>query len=92
MNENRITIPLPERFTFEARSAFRAAYRGKPVPPDGYSVEFSRTNFIDSAGLGMLLQLRDYAGERDRVRFVHLRPNLRELLRVAEFEGLVRFE
>lgn len=92
MTETRITIPLPERFTFEARAAFRAAYRGQPVPPDGYAVEFTRTAFIDSAGLGMLLQLRDYAGERERVRFVHLRPNLRELLRVAEFDALVRFE
>lgn len=92
MNQTTITISLPERFTFEARSAFRAAYQGKPVPAEGYSVDFARTVFVDTAGLGMLLQLRDHAGERDRLRFVGLRPELRELLRVAEFEALVRFD
>lgn len=86
-----ISITLPERFTFEERAAFRAAYRGQPVPADGYTVEFTRTVFIDSAGLGMLLQLRDYAGQRERVRFVHLQPAIRELLRVAEFGPLVTF-
>ena len=86
-------IHLPERFTFESRQDFRAAYHGRPVPAKGYVVDFSRTGFIDSAGLGMLLQLLDHAGgERQRVRFVHLRPELREVMRVAEIEALVTIE
>ncbi len=92
MEPKHQTILAPSRFTFTARQSFLAAYRNQPVPPEGYTVVFAQTEFIDTAGLGLLLQLREYAGRRELVRCTQLRPELRQLLSMADFEALVVLE
>lgn len=55
-----VTIHLPERFTFENKEAFYQAYKsiGPTVP--NWIVDFSKTKYIDSPALGMLVSLQKY--------------------------------
>lgn len=92
MEGNHKSILAPARFTFESRAGFLAAYRNEAVPGGGYTVDFSDTEFIDTAGLGLLLQLREYAGKRELVRCRHLRAELHQLLRMADLESQVVLE
>ena len=82
--QDEIRIALPERFTFHSHREFRAGYFIGQAPAKCYVVDFTRTSFIDSAGLGMLLQLGEYAGKDPRrLRFVNCAQAVRETLLVA---------
>lgn len=56
-------------------------------------IDLSQTGFMDSAGLGMLLTLRDRA-ERDGVEVALRSPRagVRELLALASFDSLFAIE
>lgn len=82
-----VTIALPEQFTFHDHRRFRAGYFNGKASGVHYVVDFGKTRFIDSAGLGMLLQLIEYAqSDRQRVHFVNCAPDIRQTLAVAGFE------
>lgn len=54
-------------------------------------MDFAATGFVDSAALGMLLQLREHAGNRaEAVRLINVRGDVREVLAAAGFEELFR--
>jgi HptB-dependent secretion and biofilm anti anti-sigma factor len=87
---NRLTIQLPVRFTFDSHADFRPAYRDQPAGNRKYRLDFRDTEYLDSAGLGMLLQLLDYVGgDRKRIELVNLQPNVRELLHLADIDSLM---
>ena len=51
------------------------------------------TTYIDSAALGMLLQLREHAGgKRQAVRLANAQPVIRDILTVANFDRLFTIE
>ncbi len=87
-----IAITLPPRFTFDAHREFRQAYAGQSRGRE-YAVDFRAVQFVDSAALGMLLQLREHAGDRrEAVRLQHASGTVRALLRAAGFEELFTLE
>jgi len=88
-SSGEVRIPLPDRFTFQSHREFRAAYSSCAGSNPTYVVDFDGTHFIDSAGLGMLLQLLEYANnDRERVRFVNCTSDIRATLTIAGFEEL----
>lgn len=81
-----VLIRLPERFTFQSNREFRAAYGHGETPAQTYVVDCGGTLFIDSAGLGMLLQLCEHAGSNpQRVRLVNGSREIRNTLVIAGF-------
>ena len=84
-NGRSIIISPDGRFTFDVAREFRAAYRNEP-PTVTYIVDLERTEYMDSAALGMLLLLRQHAEEvRERVRLINSKSNIRDLLEIAQF-------
>ena len=82
----QVVIPLPEHFAFAHHRAFRTAYINKPIPVKGFIVDFAQTRSIDSAGLGMLLQLHEFAlGDPKRIHLTNCAPQIRETLVIAGF-------
>jgi len=60
-NGNSVYITVGERFDFRSHHEFRGGYRDEK--PDAiYTIDLSKTNYIDSSALGMLLLLREFAG------------------------------
>ena len=81
-----VRIVLPQRFTFHDHRKFREGYAQTPAQATHYVVDFNATRFIDSAGLGMLLQLAEYAlSDPRRIRLVNCTREIRETLEVAGF-------
>jgi len=58
---NNTTIQLTGEFIFDINAEFRRAYK-ENKRSERYTVDLSQTNYMDSSGLGMLLQLREFAG------------------------------
>jgi len=87
--EGRLTIGVTGRFDVAVKRDFRAAYEQQPATGIRYVVDLSQTTYLDSAALGMLLLLREYAGEeRASITLQGARPNVRWVLEMANFDRL----
>ena len=85
---HQTTITVDGDFVFDVNREFREAYRQAPADRN-FVVDLSKAPYMDSAGLGMLIQLRDYAGSgKARVRLTGVNDTIRNILNVANFERL----
>ena len=85
--ELRITIQ--GRFDFEMHQEFRGAYRDTRGAGMRYVVDLSRTEYMDSSALGMLLLLREHAGgESANVHITGASEGVRKVLDIANFGRL----
>ncbi len=89
----RIDIKITGRFNYTLSQAFRDAYRGVSTADDvRYHVDLSETEYMDSAALGMLLLLREYAKAHGAPVVIERPSEQAELiLKGANFEQLFRF-
>jgi len=86
-----LTIHVEGRFDFNCHQQFRRAYEGAAAPVTEYVVDLRGTEYIDSAALGMLLVLRESAGNAT-VRIANSRPAVRKILQIANFNTLFAIE
>ena len=87
----KTTIRVHGDFVFEINREYRDAYQRDPST-DAFFVDLHATGYMDSAGLGMLIQLRDYAGGNDaQVTLTGMNDTIRTILNVANFSRLFRF-
>ncbi len=84
-----LTIQVEGRFDYSQHREFREAYRESFAPGMQVAVELSRTDYMDSSALGMLLLLREHAGGDDaRVTLKQPSEAIRKILEIAHFEQL----
>lgn len=84
-----LTIRIFDRFDFNLHKALRDAYTSDGKRYGNYVVDLRDTSYMDSAALGMLLQLREHAGNsKGAVRLRNAQPTIRDILSVAHFEQL----
>ena len=86
--EDRVVLRIHGDFTFEINRAFRDAYQAQPRTTH-FEVDLREAQYMDSAGLGMLLQLREYAGgDSSRITISGASPTIRSILEIANFSRL----
>ena len=86
--EDRVVLRIHGDFTFAVNHAFRAAYQAQPRTSH-FEVDLREAQYMDSAGLGMLLQLREYAGgDSSRIAVSGASPTIRSILEIANFSRL----
>ncbi|HEB67791.1 MAG TPA: anti-sigma factor antagonist [Gammaproteobacteria bacterium] len=85
-------IRIRGQFDFLLNSAFREAYR--KFPSDSrFVLDMADVEAIDSSALGMLLMLREYAGnDPARVILRHLNEDVRRVLELSNFDRLFTLE
>ena len=84
-----ITIAVTGRMDFACAQAFRTTYRDLPESISRFEVDLKETEFIDSSGLGMLIDLKRIAGDR-LVHISRCAPHVRRILMISHFDR--RFE
>lgn len=85
----KLTISVEGRFDFSAHKDFRDAYECVDAKPNGFLVDMSSANYIDSSALGMLLLLRDHAGgDQESVEIVNCSADVRKILTISNFDQL----
>ncbi|MEO7050580.1 MAG: STAS domain-containing protein [Rhodanobacter sp.] len=86
-----LTLQLGERFDFSIHRDFHDACLGSRRVAHSYLVDLAEVTHMDSSALGMLLLLREHAGdERADIRIVNAGAELRGTLRVAGFDKLFK--
>lgn len=91
-SDGRKTIRIHGDFVFALNREFRDLYQSLP-PGRPVTVDLSAASYIDSAGLGMLVRLREHLGGDNRsVTLRGANPTIRNILAVANFGQLFIIE
>ena len=86
-------IKVEGRFDFSLHKSFREAYSSVDAQKIHYQVDLSRTEYIDSSALGMLLLLRERAGgDSAGIRISGCRDDVQRILQVSRFHQLFEIE
>ena len=90
----RRTLEFREQLTFADRVAVDAVIsQALAGGISSLAVDLERLDYMDSAGLGMLLTLRDRAGKSNiQIRLVKPRGDVKDLLELACFDTLFTIE
>lgn len=83
-----ISINISGRFDFNAHHDFRNIYRNEKSSA-AYNIDMSGTEYIDSSALGMLLLLREHAGnENSKITISGCNDDIRKIFAISNFEKL----
>ena len=84
-DDGATTIAIHGSFVFGLNREFRDAYQDLPAGQP-FAVDLCNADYIDSAGLGRLLRLREHAGNDKRsVALIGANERVRMILDVANF-------
>ncbi len=81
------TITVAGRFDFNAHRDFHEICC-KVTKPMKVVVDFSRTTYVDSSALGMLLLLKDRVLNASQIQLTNCKGHADQVLRIANFHKL----
>ena len=85
---NSVLININGRFDFNAHHDFRNIYRNEKSDAT-YTIDMSGTDYIDSSALGMLLLLREHAGnESSNIVINGCNEDIKKIFAISNFEKL----
>lgn len=88
-DSNTYTIAVNGNFDFNLVKSFREAYHQLNPEPDKIILDMRHTDTIDSAALGMLLNLKKHLNKGDGEIEIHnCNPTVKRILSIARFDVL----
>jgi len=85
---NSVLIKIDGRFDFNAHHDFRNVYRNEKSDA-AYTIDMSSADYIDSSALGMLLLLREHAGnESANISISGCNDDIKKIFSISNFEKL----
>lgn len=85
VSNDTLTISIGEKFNFDVVEEFRSAYTDNKA--SRYVVDFRNTVYMDSSGLGMLLNMRrTVKAKTDDITLTNCRDQVRKVLLISKFE------
>ncbi len=86
-NGEEVTVTVAGRFDYRVYDSFKASYtaidNGQQI-----NVDLSKTEYMDSSALGMLLMLREHVGKAADILIVNPTPDVHRVLSIANFDKL----
>lgn len=87
LSGHTLTISLPKNFNMTSYHDFNQAYKDH-TNVQNYVMDFSLTNHLDSAALGLLLLLRQRVGDGNKIKLINLSDSVQGILKLAQFQQL----
>ena len=84
-NDNEYVISISGDFDFNQVKPFRQSYEEIPEAAKTVVVDFRKTDYMDSSGLGMLIKLRKHFGAQADIRLRTANPQVMNILEIARF-------
>ena len=89
--QKRITIFVNGTFGFHVIQEFRRCYSDKRDYQ--FTVDLRKVNYIDSAGLGILINMHNYLEQGDSdIRITNTLPQVRKVLAISRFDRKFKIE
>ncbi|KGY14367.1 anti-anti-sigma regulatory factor [Vibrio tubiashii] len=80
-----ITIMIEGAFGFNLVQEFRRCYNDRQE--FRFTIDLRKVDYIDSAGLGMLLNMHNYLGQDDgAIQITNTLPQVRKILTISRFD------
>lgn len=91
--QDKITTIRPSStFDYSEQAEFRQAYESVPGNQQ-FVIDFRDTRYLDSAALGMLLLLREYAGEEQaNIALINCDDEVKNIFRISNFNKLFNID
>lgn len=86
-----LTIFLPSLLGLEHVSEYRIAYEAYSEKLSSVIVDFENADLITSAGIGMLLNMRNTLGDTCTIRFTNCNHSIQRLLRICQLNKMFEF-
>jgi len=84
---NRVLIKMGERFSANEINEWKAIYEPLPANME-YILNFSRTKYIDSSGLGMMLNLNEHNKRKPKCKIINTRRTVNIIMQTANFQRI----
>ena len=82
-----LTIDVGAKFDFSRVEDFRNAYAGLDTSVEHISIDLSRTEYMDSSALGMLLNMQKALSDRKLTYSIeNARPQVEKILKISRFD------
>ncbi|PCI63493.1 MAG: anti-anti-sigma factor [Gammaproteobacteria bacterium] len=92
-DNKQVTISIDNNFDFSLHQHFRDSYSSCDLKNTTFFLNLSKTEYMDSSALGMILLLKDHA---DNIggKVIIQKPNksVNKILEIAQFHRLVTIE
>lgn len=85
---NTAILYIKGRFDIASYEAFNQAYAEFIGRAKQFQIDLSMATFMDSSALGMLLLLREKAGESTDIELVNANDDVAKILQIAQFHQL----
>lgn len=90
--DNEYVISVSGDFDYNQVKPFRESYEEIPQAAQTIVVDFRKTEYMDSSGLGMLIKLRKHFGEGKDIRLRTANPQVMNILEIARFGEQFKIE
>ncbi|RTE87539.1 MULTISPECIES: STAS domain-containing protein [Gammaproteobacteria] len=92
-DRKQFTIRVKGKFDFSMVQEFRQAYSEIGNEPVNIVIDFRETEYIDSAALGMLLNMRKALGTSAKsIQLINCRSEIRNILDISRFDKLFQID
>lgn len=94
-DQTTVTIQISGQFNAGIHREFRDAYKDRVENPNKahYIIDLGKTDYMDSAALGMLLLLHDYVGGgNSSITIRQANDTIRGILEIAKFDRLFQIQ
>jgi anti-anti-sigma factor len=81
-------IAIQGRFDFGSHQDFRESYDKNDSRVKEYSVDMAKTTYLDSSALGMLLLLRDHAGNDAVIKIINCNEDVFKIFEISNFDQM----
>ncbi|WP_456295059.1 STAS domain-containing protein [Vibrio sp. AK197] len=86
-----VTVSIDGAFGFSLVQDFRRCYVERK--DHTFTIDLRAVNYIDSAGLGMLLNMHNYLEQRDgTIRLINILPQVKKILLISRFDKKFKIE
>ena len=90
---NDLTINIEGCFDYSKHLEFLDAYKQIKGVPERYTINMKETISLDNSALGVLLMLRDHAGNHsDNIRIINCNESVKDIFSTCNFEQLFAIE
>ncbi len=88
-----LTIAVQGRFDFSSLQTFKNSYENVNPKSQKYIIDLQNAEYLDSSALGMLLELREYAGnDKNNVSIINCNPDVKKILVITKLDELFSLE
>ncbi|MFT7185411.1 MAG: anti-anti-sigma factor [Pseudohongiellaceae bacterium] len=81
-------IAIQGRFDFGSHQDFRECYDNNDSSVKEYYIDMAKTSYLDSSALGMLLLLRDHAGNSAVIKIINCNEDVFKIFQISNFEQM----